>query len=161
MCLFQPWFLQCIFYFSCCIVDCLFFNSSNSLLNISCIFSIRASIFFPRFWVIFVFSPLNSFSGRLPISCWVGEGFFISQCFHLLVSNWKQKRDKYNHWSLMRVFPKLTLFEISGTITTRIILTIKIKKSLSDKFSQDHVMVLSPNSCVHKHLLHWKEKVPG
>ena len=40
------------------------FSSSRSLLNVSCIFS----ILFPRFWIIFTIIPLNSFSGRLPIS---------------------------------------------------------------------------------------------
>ena len=39
-----------IFHFSYCIVHhCLFFSSSRSLLNISCIFSICASILFPRY----------------------------------------------------------------------------------------------------------------
>ena len=35
--------LHCIFKLSYCIVDCFFINSSRSLLNISCIFSIHAS----------------------------------------------------------------------------------------------------------------------
>ena len=47
---------------------CLFFSSSTSLLNISCIFSIQPSILFPRFWFIFTIIILNSFSGSLPIS---------------------------------------------------------------------------------------------
>ena len=54
------------------IIVCLFFSSSRSLLNVSCIFS----ILFPRFWIIFTIITLNSFSGRLPISssfvCLVG-----------------------------------------------------------------------------------------
>ena len=58
-----------IFHFSYCIVHhCLFFSSSRSLLNISCIFSICASILFPRYQVIFTIISLNSFSGRLSIS---------------------------------------------------------------------------------------------
>ena len=51
-----------------CCSSCLFFSSSRSLLNISCIFSIRASILFPRFLIIFTIIILNSFSGTLPIS---------------------------------------------------------------------------------------------
>ena len=47
---------------------CLFFSSSRSLLHISYIFSIHASILFPRCWIIFTIITLNSFSGRLPIS---------------------------------------------------------------------------------------------
>uniref|UniRef100_A0A8C6CBZ5 Uncharacterized protein n=1 Tax=Monodon monoceros TaxID=40151 RepID=A0A8C6CBZ5_MONMO len=50
------------------ILVCLFFNSSRSWLNISCIFSIFASILFQRSWIIFTIIILNSFSGRLPIS---------------------------------------------------------------------------------------------
>ena len=57
------------------IIYWLFFISSRSLLNISCIFSILASslffcnsILFSRFWIIFTIIILNSFSGRLPIS---------------------------------------------------------------------------------------------
>ena len=53
----------------------IFFISSRSLLNISCIFSILvssqficSSILFSRFWIIFAVNILNSFSGRLPIS---------------------------------------------------------------------------------------------
>ena len=46
------------------IIVCLLFNSSKSLLNISCIFS----ILFPRFYINFSIITLNSFSGRLPIS---------------------------------------------------------------------------------------------
>ena len=47
---------------------CVFFNSSRSLLNSSCIFLIFASILFPRSWFIFTIITLNSLSGRLPIS---------------------------------------------------------------------------------------------
>ena len=46
------------------IIVCLLFSSSRSLLNVSCTFS----ILFPRFWIIFTISTLNSFSDRLPIS---------------------------------------------------------------------------------------------
>ena len=46
------------------IIVCLLFSSSRSFLNVSYIFS----ILFPRFWIIFTIIPLNSFSGRLPIS---------------------------------------------------------------------------------------------
>ena len=54
--------------FQCIIHLCLFFSSSRSLVNISCIFSIFASILFPRSWITFTIIILNSFSGRLPIS---------------------------------------------------------------------------------------------
>ena len=47
---------------------CLFFISSGSSLNISCIFLVCASILFPRFWILFTVITLNSFSGRLSIS---------------------------------------------------------------------------------------------
>ena len=47
---------------------CLFFSSSRSLVNICCIFSIFASILFPRSWIIFSIIILNSFPGKLPIS---------------------------------------------------------------------------------------------
>ena len=50
------------------ITDCLFFSSSRSLLNISCIFLICASTLFLRSWIIFTIITLNSFSGRLSIS---------------------------------------------------------------------------------------------
>ena len=53
------------------IIVCLFFCSSRSLLNVSCIFS----ILFPIFGVIFTIITLNSFSGRLPIS-----SLFIWSC---------------------------------------------------------------------------------
>ena len=56
------------------IIDWLFYISSRSLLNISCIFSILVSslficnsILFSRFWIIFTII-LNSFSCRLPNS---------------------------------------------------------------------------------------------
>ena len=42
--------------------------SSRSLLNISCIFLICASIVFLRSWVIFLIITVNYFSGRLPLS---------------------------------------------------------------------------------------------
>ena len=47
---------------------CLFFSSSKSSLNISCVFSIYASILFLRSWIAFTIITLNSFSGRLLIS---------------------------------------------------------------------------------------------
>ena len=57
------------------IADCLFFNSSRSLLIISFICSIcayslfiHASILFSRFWIIFSIITLNSRPGRLPFS---------------------------------------------------------------------------------------------
>ena len=46
----------------------LFFSTSRSLVIISCIFSIFASILFLRSWTIFTIIILNSFSGRLLIS---------------------------------------------------------------------------------------------
>ena len=77
------------------ITDCLFFSSSRSLLNTSCIFSICASILFPRSWIIFAIITLNSFSGRLPIcssfiwSCGILPHSFICNVFlcHLILSN--------------------------------------------------------------------------
>ena len=68
--------LQSVFYLiALFIIDQLFFISSGSLLNISCIFSILVSrifiynsILFSRFWIIFTIIILNSFSGRVPIS---------------------------------------------------------------------------------------------
>ena len=45
----------------------LFFSSSRSLVNISCILSIFASILFLRSWIIFPIIILNYFSGSLPI----------------------------------------------------------------------------------------------
>ena len=56
--LFCCWFFQCIVHL------CLFFSSSRSLVNISCIFS----ILFPRSWIIFTVIILNSFFGMLLIS---------------------------------------------------------------------------------------------
>ena len=57
------------------IIGQLFFTSSRSLLNTSCIFSVLVSrlficnsIWFSRFWIIFTIIILNYFSGRLPIS---------------------------------------------------------------------------------------------
>ena len=57
------------------IIYWLFFISSRSLLNPSCIFSILVSrlficnsILFLRFWIIFTIIIRNSFSGRFPIS---------------------------------------------------------------------------------------------
>ena len=47
---------------------CLFFSSSRSLLNTSCIFSIYVSILFLRFWIIFTIITLNYFLCKLPIS---------------------------------------------------------------------------------------------
>ena len=55
-------------YYCLLIVDCLFFNSSRSLLNIYCIFLIHASslficasILFSRFWICFTIIVLNFF----------------------------------------------------------------------------------------------------
>ena len=57
------------------IIYWLFFISSRSLLNLSCIFSILVSrllicdsILISRFWIIFTINIQNSFSGRFPIS---------------------------------------------------------------------------------------------
>ena len=47
---------------------CFFFSYSKSLVNISCIFSIFASILSPRSWITFTIIILNSFSGRLASS---------------------------------------------------------------------------------------------
>ena len=86
----------------------LFFFSSRSLLNLSCILSILVSrlficdsILFSRFWIIFTIIIWNSLSGRFPISssfvwfgghfscsftCWVFLCLFI--LFRLLCLGW-------------------------------------------------------------------------
>ena len=101
-------FLQSVFDLSYCIIHWLFFISSRSLLNFSCIFSILVSrlficnsFLFSRFWIIFTIIILNSFSGRLPISyslvwfsgllscyftCWIFLCLFI--LFRLLCLGW-------------------------------------------------------------------------
>ena len=53
--------------FSYCLI-CLFFNSYRSLLTITCVILICASILFLRSCIIFTIITLNTFSGRLPIS---------------------------------------------------------------------------------------------
>ena len=90
------------------IIGQLFFTSSRSLLNTSCIFSVLVSrlficnsIWFSRFWIIFTIIILNYFSGRLPISpsfvwfcghlscsftCWIFLCLFI--LFRLLCLGW-------------------------------------------------------------------------
>ena len=75
-------------------IFCLVFISSNSLLNISCIFSVCASILLLRSWIIFTIITLNSFSSRLPISTSLScsgvlSYFFIRNMFlcHLTLSN--------------------------------------------------------------------------
>ena len=84
------------------IIYCLFFNSSRSLLNISCIFLIyvsslfiHASILFSRFWIIFIIIILNSLSHRLLISSshiWSGRflpcsfNYWIFLCLFILFS---------------------------------------------------------------------------
>ena len=50
--------------FKCAIHFCLFFSSSRSLVNTSCIFF----IVFLSSWIIFTIIILNSFSERLPLS---------------------------------------------------------------------------------------------
>ena len=55
---------------------CLFFSSSRSYVNLSFIFSICASILFPRSCIIFT---MNYFSGTLPISSSFGlVGFYLA-----------------------------------------------------------------------------------
>ena len=75
---------------------CLFFSSFRSLVNISCIFSIFASILYPRSRIIFTIIILNSFSRRLPIStsfsCFSGVLscpfiWDITFCFNMLVKH--------------------------------------------------------------------------
>ena len=56
---------------------CLLFNSSRSLLNVSCILS----ILFPRFCIIFIIITLNSLSCRLPISSFVWSSGFLPCSF--------------------------------------------------------------------------------
>ena len=74
---------------------CLFFNSSRSLVNISCIFSIFASIFPPRSWIVFTIIILISFSGKWPIStsfsCFSGILSYpfiwnITFCFFIVIN---------------------------------------------------------------------------
>ena len=73
----------------------MFFSYSWSLLNISCIFLIHASILFLRYWIIFTIITLNSFSDRLPIfssfscSCRFLPSSFVCNIFlcHLIFSN--------------------------------------------------------------------------
>ena len=94
-----------MFHFSHCIVlfnnyivlycSSLFFKSSRSLLNVSCILSVGASIHFLRLWIIFTIVALNSFQGWLPIftslSCSSGvlSCSFLWNIFscHLILSN--------------------------------------------------------------------------
>ena len=60
------------------IIVYLLFSSCRSLLNVSCCFY----IVFPRFWIIFTVTSLNSFSGRLPISSsFVWSGGFLPCSF--------------------------------------------------------------------------------
>ena len=75
--LFYCWFPQSVFDLTYCIhyILTLFFISSRSLLNLSCIFltlvsrlSICNSILFSRFWIIFTVIIWNYLSGRFPIS---------------------------------------------------------------------------------------------
>ena len=65
-----------ISFFVLFVIVCLFFSSSRSLLNVSCIFS----ILFLRFWIIFTLITLNSFSGRLlfPLHLFVLVGFYLA-----------------------------------------------------------------------------------
>ena len=75
------------------ILVCLFFSSSRSLLNSSCIFWVCASVLYLRSWISFTVSSPNSFLGWFPISvslsCFSGvlswPSFWnISLCSHLL-----------------------------------------------------------------------------
>ena len=69
-----------IFHFSHCIVlFCLFFSSSRSFLNISCIFSTYASHFSPKSWIIFtsllwILFPFDCLS---PLHLVVLLGFYL------------------------------------------------------------------------------------
>ena len=62
----------------CC--SSLFFKCCISLINISCIFLVCASILSPRFWIIFTIITLTPFTGRLPISSHlvVLVGFYLA-----------------------------------------------------------------------------------
>ena len=79
--IFCHWFL--LVYFSSQLLYCssLFFKSSRSLLDISCIFLICASIPLLRSWLIFTIITLNSLWGRLPVStspnCSSGVSHFV------------------------------------------------------------------------------------
>ena len=59
---------------------CLFFSYSRSLVNISYVFSIFASVLFPRSWLNFTIIILNYFSGRLPISTLFGYFSGVLSC---------------------------------------------------------------------------------
>ena len=85
------WFFLVYFHFSYCIIFvCLFFKSSNSLLNMSYIFSVFASILFPRSWIIFSVIILIYFSGRLPVSISLSSSE-VSSC-----SFWNKKEYIWN-----------------------------------------------------------------
>ena len=62
------------------ITVCLFFSSSRSLLNISCIILIHASILFLRFWIIFTIINLDFFQvGCLfPLQLFGCAGFYLA-----------------------------------------------------------------------------------
>jgi len=74
----------------------LFFISSRSLLNLSCIFSILVSrlficdsILISRFWINFTIISRNSLSGRFPISSsfvWFGELNSLFLKWHCVIS---------------------------------------------------------------------------
>ena len=81
--LLSYWFLSVYFFFSVIVLLIfLFFSYSRSLLNISCIFSVLASILFPISWIIFTIIILKSFSRRCLspfniVFCFVFWGFIL------------------------------------------------------------------------------------
>ena len=77
--IFCHWFL--LVYFSSQLLYCssLFFKSSRSLLDISCIFLICASIPLLRSWLIFTIITRNSLWGRLPVSTSPNRSSGVSQ----------------------------------------------------------------------------------
>ena len=103
LCYFTICSLQSVFYLiiALFIIYWLFFISSRSLLNLSCIFSILVSrlficdsILISRFWIIFTIIIRNSLSGRFPISSsfvWFGGHLscsftcWVFLCLFLLV----------------------------------------------------------------------------
>ena len=81
----------CFIYFHHSIIDWLFFISSRSFLNISCIFSILVSslficnsVLFSIFWITFTITILNSFSGRLYLLLFYLLWWIFIMFFHLL-----------------------------------------------------------------------------
>ena len=81
--LFCCWFLLVYFSFQLLYCLSLFFKAPSSLLNISYILSVCASILFLRSWIIFTVITLDSFSGWLLISTSLSCYSEIVSCFFI------------------------------------------------------------------------------